>query len=177
MSLRDLASKAVMILEDGEIFTPEWKEEADKLANALRAALAEPRPEIEQLKAERDALKAAAEKGTEYVLAHINQDLRAERDALLAEVERLKGVNYDSCAGEKEMTRDDIIRMAMEIGGIDEPEPDSPSVAFLERFAALVAAAERRECAIACEGVEQITESQSWVVANCVETILDRGRK
>ena len=51
--------------------------------------------EIEQLKAERDALKAAAEKGTEYVLAHINQDLRAERDALLAEVERLKGVNYD----------------------------------------------------------------------------------
>ena len=39
--------------------------------------------EIEQLKAERDALKAAAEKGTEYVLAHINQDLRAERDALL----------------------------------------------------------------------------------------------
>lgn len=51
---------------------------------ALEAALAEPRPEIEQLKAERDALKAAAEKGTEYVLAHINQDLKAERDALLA---------------------------------------------------------------------------------------------
>lgn len=38
--------------------------------------------EIEQLKAERDALKAAAEKGTEYVLAHINQGLKAERDAL-----------------------------------------------------------------------------------------------
>lgn len=43
--------------------------------------------EIEQLKAERDALKAAAEKGTEYVLAHINQDLRAERDAAVAVLE------------------------------------------------------------------------------------------
>ena len=45
--------------------------------------------EIERLKAERDALKAAAEKGTEYVLAHINQDLKAERDAavkLLTEI-------------------------------------------------------------------------------------------
>lgn len=39
--------------------------------------------QIADLEAQRDALKAAAEKGTEYVLAHINQDLRAERDALL----------------------------------------------------------------------------------------------
>jgi regulator of protease activity HflC (stomatin/prohibitin superfamily) len=37
----------------------------------------------EQMKAERDALKSAAEKGTEYVLAQINQDLRAENDKLL----------------------------------------------------------------------------------------------
>ena len=44
-------------------------------------------------------------------------------------------------------------------------------------FAELVAAAERRECAIACEGVEQATESQSWVVANCVEDILARNNK
>lgn len=43
-------------------------------------------------------------------------------------------------------------------------------------FAALVAKAERRECVIACEGVEQATESQSWVVANCVEDILARGK-
>lgn len=46
--------------------------------------------EIERLKAERDALKAAAEKGTEYVLAQINQDLIAERDALKAAAEREK---------------------------------------------------------------------------------------
>ena len=43
-------------------------------------------------------------------------------------------------------------------------------------FAELVAAAERRECVIACEGVEQITESQSWVVANCVADILARDK-
>jgi glycerol-3-phosphate cytidylyltransferase-like family protein len=44
-------------------------------------------------------------------------------------------------------------------------------------FAKLVAAAERRECVIACEGVEQATESQSWVVANCVADILARDGK
>jgi len=43
-------------------------------------------------------------------------------------------------------------------------------------FAELVAKAERRECVIACEGVEQATESQSWVVANCVADILARGK-
>jgi hypothetical protein len=36
--------------------------------------------------------------------------------------------------------------------------------------------AERRECVIACEGVEQATESQSWVVANCVADILARDK-
>jgi len=44
-------------------------------------------------------------------------------------------------------------------------------------FAELVAKAERRECVIACEGVEQATESQSWVVANCVADILARDGK
>ena len=44
-------------------------------------------------------------------------------------------------------------------------------------FAELVAKAERRECVIACEGVEQATESQSWVVANCVEDILARNNE
>lgn len=39
---------------------------------------AEAADEIEKLRGEVAALKAAAEKGTEYVLAQINQDLRAE---------------------------------------------------------------------------------------------------
>lgn len=76
------------------------------------------------------------------------------------------------------MNRQDIIRMAREAGFTDSSFYRwSAYTDDLERFAELVAAAERRECAIACEGVEQATESQSWVVTNCVETILDRGRK
>jgi hypothetical protein len=72
------------------------------------------------------------------------------------------------------MTLDDVIRMAREAGyGWSMTDMHAPA---LERFAALVAAAERRECVIACEGVEQITESQSWVVANCVEAILERDK-
>ena len=73
------------------------------------------------------------------------------------------------------MNREDILRMAREadvwVAG------QEPYQTQLVRFAELVAAAERKECALACEGVEQATESQSWVVANCVEDILARGRK
>ena len=36
--------------------------------------------------------------------------------------------------------------------------------------------AEREACVEACESVEQITESQSWVVSNCIEAILERGK-
>ena len=61
-----------------------------QLIYRLREQIARDTAEIETLKAERDALKAAAEKGTEYVLAHINQGLRAERDALLADAERYR---------------------------------------------------------------------------------------
>jgi len=38
------------------------------------------------------------------------------------------------------------------------------------------ALAERKACVEACESVEQITESQSWVVSNCIEAILERGK-
>ena len=72
------------------------------------------------------------------------------------------------------MTREEIIRMAQEA---DLWLTSEERIAAVMRFAALVAVAERRECALACEGVEQATESQSWVVANCVEDILARGRK
>ena len=71
------------------------------------------------------------------------------------------------------MTRDKVIHLAQEANlwmTSDE------RIAAVERFAALVAAAERRECVIACEGVAQATESQSWVVANCVADILARDK-
>jgi hypothetical protein len=56
------------------------------------------------------------------------------------------------------MTRDDIIRMAKEAGyGLSLSDMHAPA---LERFAALVAAAEREACAGICE------EQQNAVVKN-----------
>ena len=61
--------------------------------------------ERDALLVERDALLAAAEKGTEYVLAQINQDLRAERDALQATLDDYmddhKAVVNQQCAGDE----------------------------------------------------------------------------
>jgi hypothetical protein len=81
------------------------------------------------------------------------------------------------------MTRDDVIRMVREIADkttVDPVHGDPPLIVVspdeMARFAALVAAAERKACVEACEGVEQITESQSWVVSNCVGAILERGK-
>ena len=47
------------------------------------------------------------------------------------------------------MTRDDIIRLAREASS--EHDYDFPNIFALERFAALVAAAEREACAKVCE--------------------------
>jgi hypothetical protein len=55
------------------------------------------------------------------------------------------------------MTRDDIIRLAREASG--ESDYDFPNIFSLERFAALVAAAEREACAKVCE--EQIKSYMS----------------
>jgi hypothetical protein len=49
------------------------------------------------------------------------------------------------------MTRDDIIRMAHKAGLFDDDQEPLPE--HLERFAALVIAAEREACAKVCEGV------------------------
>ena len=62
------------------------------------------------------------------------------------------------------MTKEDIIRMAREAGGLNcdcclpEPEPHEMQE-FIERFAALVVAYEREKCAKVCEsGVVQTSE-------------------
>ena len=68
------------------------------------------------------------------------------------------------------MTRDEIIRMAREAGATtgvkDHLNCDGDSVVFvpdeLERFAALVAAAEREECAKVCEEWENVVDSHKW---------------
>jgi hypothetical protein len=75
------------------------------------------------------------------------------------------------------MNRDDIIRMAREAGCIPRRHPEywddvqvfaTPDV--LERFAALVAAAEREACAKVCE-------EPGWNAANwCATQIRARGQ-
>jgi len=74
------------------------------------------------------------------------------------------------------MNRDDIIRMALEAGfTCDEadfvfPNPSRSGIQLeLERFAALVAAAEREACAKVCE-------EPGWNAANwCAKQIRARG--
>ena len=75
------------------------------------------------------------------------------------------------------MTRDDIIRMAREAGfnheGFDWDEIVFPIV---ERFAALVAAAEREECAKICGKVaDSVSYESSKSAMQCYEAIRERG--
>ena len=92
------------------------------------------------------------------------------------------------------MNRDDIIRMAREAGGLNcdcclpEPEPHEMQE-FIERFAALVAAHERKECVKVClEQIEAYTSSQyttdplggyreRFGAAGCAAAIRARGEK
>jgi hypothetical protein len=61
------------------------------------------------------------------------------------------------------MTKDDILRMAREAGGSFEELPLCDAWLFyeeyLERFAALVAAAEREACAKVCENISDYDEN------------------
>ena len=83
------------------------------------------------------------------------------------------------------MTRDDIIRMAKEASGHDFM--GLRTIEFAERFAALVAAAEREACARVCEE-EQFELTQDVAGKNglqhfdagcrsCAEMIRRRGEK
>lgn len=79
------------------------------------------------------------------------------------------------------MTPDEINRMALEVGfvayGEDAGEYRIPTPAFhdrLERFAALVAAAEREECAKVCES-EWSTVAERMYGQECATAIRARG--
>jgi biotin carboxylase len=70
------------------------------------------------------------------------------------------------------MTRDDITRMAREAGCVD------PMVflASYERFAALVAAAEREACAAVCDGLGDNEAGDSCeAMYRCAADIRERG--
>ena len=81
------------------------------------------------------------------------------------------------------MTRDDIIRMAKEagwkrVGRNPETGPEFPVlIERLERFAALVAAAEREACAKVCESL--ITDGDiypgNFVLEACAKSIRSKS--
>ena len=78
------------------------------------------------------------------------------------------------------MDRDDIIRMAQEAGF----KPDMFGIgiwdsAEFNRFAALVAAAEREECARICDAVQRKNEEDGawlWEAKNCANAIRAKGQ-
>jgi hypothetical protein len=71
------------------------------------------------------------------------------------------------------MNRDDIIRMARDCGYWSGQTVEMNDVG-LERFAALIAAAEREECAKVCESEGQRIDA-SW--SSCAAAIRARGEK
>jgi hypothetical protein len=89
------------------------------------------------------------------------------------------------------MNREDIIRMARAAASADGTNPldrnvvlyAAKSAVFLERFAALVAAAEREACAMACEGLTPewpdqpgIAQAEWMTMLDCAATIRARGQ-
>ena len=80
------------------------------------------------------------------------------------------------------MTRDDIIRMAREAGMEHREHADEVNSEYcdgvhlddLERFAALIAAAEREECAKVCEGITSTYHEND--PRKCADAIRARGQ-
>ena len=80
------------------------------------------------------------------------------------------------------MNRDDIIRMAKEAGWARPNHVNNPwsvSTDALERFAALVAAAEREACAKVCESeAAKLSQSRdALAIGICAAAIRARGEK
>lgn len=73
------------------------------------------------------------------------------------------------------MTSDEIIRMAREAGFEWEPEDEGLFLKYAERFAALVAAAEREECAKVCDSLNE--DWDHLYVESCAAAIRARGGK
>ena len=70
------------------------------------------------------------------------------------------------------MTRDDVVRIAREAG--DDVEHTLPSdLDFLERFAALVATAEREACAKVCDAMS----GSDFLPHQCAAAIRTRGNQ
>ena len=73
------------------------------------------------------------------------------------------------------MTKDDILRMAREA---NLPDP-MVFYASIERFAAMVAAAEREACAKVCDAIQKKHEDEGawlWEAKNCASAIRARSQ-
>ena len=76
------------------------------------------------------------------------------------------------------MNREDIIRMAREAGGWKQWEARVMTPQVLERFAALVAAAEREACAKVCEEYQDAVDRHRWPNGyECADAIRARGEQ
>ena len=76
------------------------------------------------------------------------------------------------------MNRDDVVRMAREARLCDENGRDSDSIvitSYLEHFAALVAAAEREECAKVCDVLADKHTFEGGYANECAFAIRERG--
>lgn len=74
-------------------------------------------------------------------------------------------------------SKDDITRMAREAGFGGFLEPNWDLREELERFAALVAAAEREECAQLCETKHFSSPVREFGAKDCAAAIRARGNK
>ena len=79
------------------------------------------------------------------------------------------------------MNREDVIRMAREVD-LHERVKDGvgyvvriPNLEKLERFAALVAAAEREACAKVCDDIDAENDGLDMLATVCAEAIRARG--
>ena len=75
------------------------------------------------------------------------------------------------------MTREDIIRMAREAGKV-RPGVEYMPLEVFERFAHLVAAAEREACAKVCIDIRDATSNQAngiTIASHCAIAIRERG--
>ena len=74
------------------------------------------------------------------------------------------------------MNRDDIIRIYEKANGWS-PEGWDKTVDELERFAALVAAAEREACATLCDKISDDDGFEGGYADNCAKAIRARGQE
>jgi hypothetical protein len=93
------------------------------------------------------------------------------------DIEPIPDANTDEKLPGEEMTRDDIIRMALEAGlGPFEMNCALAHVEDLERFFHMAQAAEREACAKVCDDIDVEYEGEDVLATWCAAAIRARGQ-